>query len=93
MQAKPYLETGEPDDGRMLLPIECAARGLPTHYFPEYSLDRRIVLTDFNQPAKNIWPPYEERFFTLMKLAVAIRQQPMPDLMGARRDGRRDLRR
>ena len=58
MQAKPYPESGEPDDGRHLLPVECAARGMRSLYPAQYTLDRGLILPDFTQLGKNAWPPF-----------------------------------
>lgn len=72
--AKPFPESGEPDDGRHLLPVECAARGMASLYPPEATLDRGLVLPDFNQPGKNAWPPYEVPFAVQVALALAMRK-------------------
>src|SRR5262249_17454986 len=57
--AKPFLETGEPPDGRDLYETELVARGY-THLGQHgLSLDRDLVLPDFVTPSQKIWPPYE----------------------------------
>ena len=43
-------------------------------YPPEATLDRGLVLPDFNQPGKNAWPPYEVPFAVQVALALAMRK-------------------
>ena len=59
MQTKPFPESGEPDDGRRLLPVECAARGVSGFGPQDLSLDRNLVLPDFNKRGARAWPPFE----------------------------------
>src|SRR5262249_52985700 len=73
MAAKPFPEAGEPDDGRHLLPIECAARGITGFRSPDYSLDSGLVLPDFNQPGKKSWPPHEVPLGVLLAEQMKMR--------------------
>ena len=64
MNAKPHPEAGEPDDGRWLPMVECAARGLSSmtiggQFDMRLSLDKNLVLPDFNDATKKAWPPHE----------------------------------
>src|SRR5262249_14104252 len=73
MQAKPFPEAGEPDDGRRLLPIEYAARGVSGFGPNDLSLDRHLVLPDFTERGKKSWPPHEVPLGAL--LAVQMKQR------------------
>ena len=73
MQAKPFPESGEPDDGRRLLPVECAARGVAGFKSPEFSLDRGLILPDFNEPGKRSWPPHEVPLGVLLAEQMKMR--------------------
>jgi len=73
MQAKPFPESGEPDDGRRLLPVECAARGVNGFGPNDLSLDRHLVLPDFTQRGKKSWPPHEVPLGVLLAEQMKMR--------------------
>jgi len=58
-QTKPLLQTGEAPDGRELTLVEPAARGF-THLdgVNHLTLTRAMVVPDWCNPEKRIWPPY-----------------------------------
>jgi hypothetical protein len=63
MDAKPHPEAGEPDDGRWLPMVECAARGLNGmaiggQWDARLSLDKHLILPDFNDATTKVWPPH-----------------------------------
>src|SRR5262249_40141784 len=69
-ESKPHVEC-EPWDGLpWLLPTECEARGVTGFKSPEFSLDRGLVLPDFNEPGKKAWPPYEVPLAVQVALAM-----------------------
>jgi hypothetical protein len=59
-QTKPLPQAGEAPDGRELTMVEAAARGF-THLDGEnyLTLGRDMILPDWSNPEKRIWPPYE----------------------------------
>jgi hypothetical protein len=57
--AKPYPEPGEPDDGLRLFEVENVARNFEGFGQHGLTLDRDLVLPDFDDPCKKLWPPYE----------------------------------
>jgi hypothetical protein len=73
MAAKPFLESGEPDDGRRLLAIECAARGVNGFGPNDLSLDRHLVLPDFTERGKKSWPPHEVPLGVLLAEQMKMR--------------------
>ena len=70
MYAKPFPESGEPDDGRRLLPVECAARGVTGFGPQDLSLERQLVLPDFERRGQKSWPPYEVPLAVQVALAM-----------------------
>jgi hypothetical protein len=51
---------GEPYDGLpSLLSVECSARGVSGLGPQHLSLDRHLLLPDFNKPGAKAWPPFE----------------------------------
>jgi hypothetical protein len=56
---KPYPESGQGDDGRHLYEVELVARGYSDLGQQGLSLDRDLVLPDFAEPSKRVWPPHE----------------------------------
>jgi hypothetical protein len=44
------------------------ARGVTGFNSPDYSLDRGLVLPDFNEPGKRSWPPHEVPLGVLLGL-------------------------
>jgi len=73
MAAKPFPESGEPDDGRRLLPVECAARGVSGFGPSDLSLDRHLVLPDFTERGKKSWPPHEVPLGALLAEQMKMR--------------------
>jgi hypothetical protein len=59
-QTKPFPQAGEAPDGRELTMVEAFARGF-THLDGEnhLTLVRDMILPDWSNPEKRIWPPYE----------------------------------
>jgi hypothetical protein len=59
-QTKPIPRAGDPPDGRELTMVEAYARGF-THLDGEnhLTLVRDMILPDWSNPEKRIWPPLE----------------------------------
>jgi hypothetical protein len=68
--AKPYPETGEALDGRDLYEVELVARSITTFGLNDLSLDKHLVLPDFERPSQKAWPPYEVPFAVQVALAM-----------------------
>jgi hypothetical protein len=58
---------------RGYLETELVARSVPGFNSPDYSLDRGLVLPDFNQPGKKSWPPHEVPLGALLAEQMKMR--------------------
>jgi hypothetical protein len=58
-------------DGLYLYEVELTARGYSDLGQHGLSLDRDMVLPDFADPSKKVWPPYEVQFGPNLVIALA----------------------
>jgi hypothetical protein len=59
--------------------VELVARGYTGLGQNGLSLDRDLLLPDFAEPSKRVWPPYETPLGVLVAEAVAAGIRGMPD--------------